>query len=58
MSPSIAIIAAQTAMQAIELAFRLREQMKREGKMTPQEDAEFDRIMQSRMEAIHWRPSE
>jgi len=57
MNPALVIAAAQAAIQTLDLAFRLRRELKREGKMTPEEDALFDQIMQSRMEAIHWRPT-
>jgi hypothetical protein len=58
MNATTVIMAIQAAAAAYDLAIRIRDEAKRKGEMTPEEDAEFDRIMQSRMQLPHWRPTE
>ena len=57
MNPALVIAAAQAAKIAFDLAMRIRDEARKTGSMTPDDDAVFDQIMQARMEAIHWRPT-
>jgi hypothetical protein len=56
MNPAVVLAAMTAAQQLIEFIIKVRAEAQRDGEWTPEQEAQFDAMMQIKFEQPHWKP--